>query len=133
MPYEGQQASKRGHIDIIRNKDVEAFLDSCEYLRKPGAEVAESIAKLYQQAPECEQLPAMVIASDGSAYSDCLDQSFPSTQVGYVKTSFMAFDMQDYNGLSTPHNPFVDPYKAAALHNKARAVAFTLPGSNIRY
>lgn len=133
MPYEGQQASKRGHIDIIRNKDVEAFLDSCEYLRKPGAEVAESIAKLYQQAPECEQLPAMVIASDGSAYSDCLDQSFPSTQVGYVKTSFMAFDMQDYNGLSTPHNPFVDPYKAAALHNKARAVAFTLPGSNVRY
>jgi len=69
----------------------------------------------------------------GSAYADCIDKAFPSTQVGYVKTSFMAFDMQDYNGLSTPENPFVDPYKAAALHNKARAVAFTLPGSNVRY
>lgn len=133
MPYEGQQASKRGHIDIIRNKDVEAFLSSCEYLRTPGSDVAESIAAQYQTAPDCDELPAMVVASDGSAYADCIDKAFPSTQVGYVKTSFMAFDMQDYNGLSTPENPFVDPYKAAALHNKARAVAFTLPGSNVRY
>lgn len=133
MPYDGQQASKRGHIDIVRNKDVENFLRSCEYLRKPGAEIATEISKLYQQAPDCETIPEIVVASDSSAYSDCLDRSFPSTQIGYVKTSFMAFDMRDYNGLYTPKNPFVDPFKAAALHNKARAVAFTLPGSNVRY
>lgn len=133
MPYDGQQASKRGHIDIVRNKDVQKFLASCSYLRKPSADAAMSIAELYQDAPVCETLPEMVIASDGSAYSDRIDKDFPSTQVGYVKTSFMAFDMQDYDGLAEPGSPFVDPFKAAALHNKARPVAFVLPGSNVSY
>lgn len=133
MPYEGQQASKRGHIDIVKNEDVKKFLSDCAYLTQPGDQAAEAIAALYQPAPMCEELPRLVVASDGSAYSEPIDKKFPSTQVGYVKTSFMAFDMSDYNGLVTPGSPFVDPYAAASLHNKARAVAFTLPGANIRY
>lgn len=133
MPYEGQQASKRGHIDIVKNDDVKKFLSECAYLTQPGDQAAGAIAALYQKAPDCTELPGLVIASDGSAYSEPIDHKFPSTQVGYVKTSFMAFDMGDYNGLVKPGSPFVDPYAAASLHNKARAVAFTLPGSNVRY
>jgi hypothetical protein len=133
VPYEGQQASKRGHSDIIRNPDVQAFLSSCSYLRKPGDDVAQVIAAQYKDAPKSDELPELVIASDGSSYSDSINKDFPSTQVGYVKVSFMAFDMTDYNGLVTPSNPFVDPFKAAALHNAARAVPFVLPGSNVRY
>lgn len=133
MPYEGQQASKRGHIDIVKNDDVKKFLSECAYLTHPGDQAAGVIAALYQQAPACAELPRLVIAADGSTYSEPIDKKFPSTQVGYVKTSFMAFDMGDYNGLVKPGSPFVDPYAAASLHNKARAVAFTLPGSNVRY
>jgi hypothetical protein len=133
VPYDGQQASKRGHSDIIRNPDVQAFLASCAYLRKPGDDVAQIIAAQYQDAPKSDELPELVIASDGSAYSDSINKDFPSTQVGYVKVSFMAFDMTNYDGLVTPSNPFVDPFKAAALHNAARAVPFVLPGSNVRY
>lgn len=133
MPYEGQQASKRGHIDIVKNEDVKRFLSDCKYLAQPGDKVAEGIAALYQSAPNSEDLPRLVVASDSSAYSEPIDKKFPSTQIGYVKTSFMAFDMGDYNGLVEPDSPFVDPYAAASLHNKARAVAFTLPGSNVRY
>ncbi|MDG5974973.1 hypothetical protein H010_06890 [Hydrogenophaga taeniospiralis CCUG 15921] len=133
MPYEGQQASKRGHIDIVKNDDVKKFLSECAYLTQPGDQAAVSIAAHYKPAPKCDVLPQLVVASDGSAYSEPIDKKFPSTQVGYVKTSFMAFDMGDYNGLVTPGSPFVDPYAAASLHNKARAVAFTLPGSNVRY
>lgn len=133
MPYEGQQASKRGHIDIVKNDDVKKFLSECAYLTQPGDQAAASIAAHYKPAPKCDVLPQLVVASDGSAYSEPIDKKFPSTQVGYVKTSFMAFDMGDYNGLVTPGSPFVDPYAAASLHNKARAVAFTLPGSNVRY
>ena len=81
----------------------------------------------------CVELPQLVVASDGSAYSEPIDKEFPSTQIGYVKTSFMAFDMGDFNGLVKPGSPFVDPFAAASLHNKARAVAFTLPGTNVRY
>lgn len=133
MPYEGQQASKRGHIDIVKNDDVRKFLSECAYLTQPGAQATEAITALYQQAPVYAELPRLVIASDGSAYSEPIDKNFPSTQVGYVKTSFMAFDMDDYNGLVKPGNPFIDPYATASLHNKARAVTFTLPGSNVRY
>ena len=133
MPYEGQQASKRGHIDIVKNDDVIKFLSECAYLTQPGEQAARALTALYQQAPMCVELPQLVVASDGSAYSEPIDKEFPSTQIGYVKTSFMAFDMGDFNGLVKPGSPFVDPFAAASLHNKARAVAFTLPGTNVRY
>lgn len=133
MPYENQQAGKRGHSDIIRNPDVQRFLQHCDYLKAPGPDVAEKIAATYMEAPKCDELPKFVVASDASPYADSIDDKFPSTQMGYVKVSLMAFDMDDYNGLQPPGSPFVDPYQAAALHNKGRAVAFVLPGSNVRY
>ena len=133
MPYDGQQASKRGHIDLIRNPDVEAFLKECAYLKTPGDEVGQQIAAAYVAAPKCDELPSLVVASDGSSYSEAVNKNFPSTQMGYVKVSLMAFDMGDYNGLQAPGSPFVEPFKLAELHNRGRAVAFTLPGSNVRY
>lgn len=133
MPYDGQQASKRGHIDIVKNPDVDKFLSACSYLTQPGDQAAATIVGQYLPAPKCDSLPSLVIASDGSAYSEPIDKNFPSTQVGYVKTSFMAFDMADYNGLVAQGSPFVDPFAAASMHNRARAVTFTLPGSNVRY
>ena len=133
MPYDGQQAGKRGHSDIIRNPDVSAFLSQCEYLRKPGDEVVGEIAALYQPAPKSDELPKLVVASDGSSYASPIDDKFPSTQVGYVKLSLMAFDMKLYGGLIQPGNPFVEPFKVAAIHNAGRGVSFTLPGSNVRY
>lgn len=133
MPYDGQRAGKRGHSDIIRNPDVSTFLSQCKYLRKPGEEAVGEIAALYKPAPRSDQLPKLVVASDGSAYAAPVDDTFPSTQVGYVKLSLMAFDMGLYGGLVQPGNPFVEPFRAAALHNAGRGVSFTLPGSNVRY
>ncbi|HWP19005.1 MAG TPA: hypothetical protein VNO84_07740 [Burkholderiaceae bacterium] len=133
MPYDGQQAGKRGHSDFIKNPDVQAFLAECEYLKTPGREVAERIAATYVEAPKRDELPSLVVASDASPYANSIDDKFPSTQVGYVKVSLMAFDMADYNGLQRPDSPFVDPFAAAELHNRGRAVAFTLPGSNVKY
>lgn len=133
MPYDGQQASKRGHVDLVKNKDVEDFLSNCEYLKAPNNETVEKIAATYLEAPKTDSLPKLVVASDASAYSGSINDKFPSTQVGYVKLSLMAFDMADYNGLTVPGIPFVEPYKLAELHNSGRAIAFTLPGSNVRY
>ncbi|CAN7595456.1 DNA double-strand break repair nuclease NurA [Variovorax paradoxus] len=133
MPYDGQQAGKRGHADIIRNPDVAKFLEQCEYLRKPGDDAVGEIADLYQLAPKSDELPRLVVASDGSAYAQAIDGEFPSTQMGYVKLSLMAFDMKAYNGLIQPGNPFVEPFKVAEIHNSGRGVAFVLPGANVRY
>lgn len=133
MPYENQQAGKRGHSDIIRSPSVQEFLKHCDYLKAPGPDAAEKIAATYLPAPKCDKLPELVVASDASPYAESIDDKFPSTQMGYVKASIMAFDMSDYNGLQPPGRPFVDPYAAAALHNKGRSIAFVLPGSNVRY
>ena len=133
MPYIGQQAGKRGHSDILRNPDIAVFLGNCEYLRNPGDDAVQAIADLYQDAPKTDELPGLVIASDGSAYADPIDESFPSTQIGYVKLSLMAFDMKTYGGLVQPGSPFVEPFKVAEMHDSAKSVAFVLPGSNVRY
>ena len=133
MPYDGQQASKGGHSFLIKNPDVSKFLDACDYMKTPGPDEGKSIAATYLPAPTDGGLPKLVVATDGSPFSDPISDAFPSTQVGYVKTSFLCFDMTDFNGLVASGSKFVDPHSVAEFHNKAKAIAFTLPGSNVRY
>ncbi|KAF0223086.1 MAG: hypothetical protein FD176_2252 [Rhodospirillaceae bacterium] len=133
MPYLGQKASKGGHADLIKNPDVEAFLKDCVYMREPSDSEGAAIASQFLPAPKGSELPACVVASDASPYSDPISNRFPSTQVGYVKVSLVAFDMNNFNGLIEAGSSLVDPFKVAAFHRDAQAVSFTLPGSNIRY
>jgi len=133
MPYDGQQASKGGHSDIIRNPDVQAFLGKCAYMRQPSAAEGEAIAAGFAEAPKTDELPALVVASDSSPFSDPISRQFPSTQVGYVNVSLIAFDMQDFNGLQPQGSAFVDPHLVAEFHRKAKKVSFVLPGANVRY
>jgi hypothetical protein len=133
MPYDGQQASKGGHSDIIRNPQVQEFLGNCAYMRQPSAAEGEAIAASFHEAPKTDELPALVIASDSSPFSDPISRQFPSTQVGYVNVSLIAFDMADFNGLQPKGSRFVDPHMIAEFHRKAKKVSFVLPGSNVRY
>lgn len=133
MPYDGQQASKHGHADLIRNKDVIDFLAQCKRMKPPGPQEGQAIAATYQDAPMATGLPSVVVASDSSPFSEPINKEFPSTQIGYVKVSLIAFDMKVFNGLFTPTSKFVDPHAVAAIHNEAQTVAFALPGSNLRY
>lgn len=133
MPYKGERASKGGHSDLVKNPDIQNFLDQCEYMREPTDEEANHIASSYQSAPTSGTLPVKVVASDASPYSEPIAGKFPSTQVGYVKVSLVLIDLNDYDGLTQPGSRFVDPYKVAAMHRNADAFGFTLPGSNIRY
>lgn len=133
MPYDGQQASKGGHSDIIRNPEVQAFLDKCAYMRQPSAAEGEAIAATFHDAPKTDELPALVVASDSSPFSDPISRQFPSTQVGYVNVSLIAFDMGDFNGLQPKGSHFVDPHLVAEFHRKAKKVSFVLPGANVRY
>lgn len=133
MPYDGQQASKGGHSDIIRNPQVQEFLGNCAYMRQPNAAEGEAIGATFHQAPNTDELPALVIASDASPFSDPISRQFPSTQVGYVNVSLIAFDMGDFNGLQPKGSRFVDPHLVAEFHRKAKKVSFVLPGANVRY
>lgn len=133
MPYVRERASKGGHSDLVKNPDVAGFLQDCLYMKEPSDDEAASIAATYQPAPISESLPIKAVASDASPYSEPINGKFPSTQIGYVKVSLVLIDLKDYDGLSKPGSRFVDPFKVAAMHRNADAIAFTLPGSNIRY
>jgi len=133
MPYTRERASKGGHSDIVKNPDVSAFLDDCDYMRQPDENEAKSIAASYLSAPASDVLPKMVVASDASPYSEPINGKFPSTQVGYIKSSMVLIDVQKFNALIQPGARFVDPLLVAEMHRNADAFSFALPGSNIRY
>ena len=132
MPYKGERASKGGHTDIVKNPDVASFLQECEYMKVPSEEEGKEIAELYKKVELSETLPEKIVASDASTYSEPIDNHFPSTQIGYVKVSLVLIETGNYNGLFL-ENHFVDPFKVAQLQKNSDAIAFTLPGSNIRY
>lgn len=133
MPYANQRAGKSGHSDLIKNSDVAEFLSDCDYISEPSDEEGYNIAKSFIEVPPPGELPAKVVASDASVYAEPINGDFPSTQVGYIKLSFLLVDMEDFNGLTQPETRFVDPFKVAAMHRNADAFAFTLPGSNVLY
>ena len=139
MPYKGERASKGGHSDLVRNPDVQEFLQQSEYMTVPDEKEGKKIASSYKRAPSeegesgCIHLPEKIVASDASPYSEPIEGMFPSTQVGYVKNSLVLIDVNDYQGLSPKGSNYVDPFKVAEMHRNADAIAFTLPGSNVRY
>lgn len=133
MPYNRERGSKSGHMDLVKNPDVESFLENCLYLKEPSDEDAKQIAEAFSDAPSSSDLPLKVVASDSSPYSEPLTNKFPSTQIGYVKVSLVLIDLKEFDELKDPGSRFVDPFKAARIHKNANGIAFTLPGSNIRY
>lgn len=135
MPYKGETAGKGGHSDFVRNPDVQNFLASCEYMKPPSDDEAQTIASEFIEAPKGNppRLPDFVVASDASKNDTPINDKLPSTQVGFVKVSHVLVAMDLYAELINPSTRFVDPFKAAALHRNAQPITYVLPGSNIKY
>lgn len=133
MPYNRERGSKSGHMDLVKNPDVENFLENCVYMLEPSEADSREIAKAFISTPQSTKLPLKVVASDASPYSEPLTDKFPSTQIGYVKISMVLVDLKEFDALTQPGTRYVDPFKAAKIHRNANGIAFTLPGSNIRY
>lgn len=135
MPYNGQAAGKGGHADFVRNPDVQAFLQACEYMRPPSDEEGRVIAATFNTAPGAvpPRLPEYVVASDASKSDKAINEKLPSTQIGFIKVSHVLIQMSTYAELIDPATRFVDPFKVAELHRNAAPITYTLPGSNIRY
>jgi hypothetical protein len=99
MPYENQHGSKSGHIDLVKNPDVQAFLNDCVYMREPNDEEAKSIITSFTEPPTNGALPEFIVASDASTYSKAISDRLTSTQVGYVKMSMVMIKLKEYCGL----------------------------------
>lgn len=134
MPYNNQFAGKGGHSDIIKNPDVQSFLDNCDPVTTPSEEEAKKIVSDFIRLEYgSEWMPSHVVASDASPYSEPVNGLFPSTQIGYVKNSLVIIDVNNYDGLKPINSRYVDPFRVAELHRNGDPISFTLPGSNIKY
>ena len=133
MPYDGQTSGKASHSDIVRNPDVQSFLEQCDYQTEPSDDEVEEIASRFSQAPETDDvgLPHRVISVDGSLYESSIDDKLPSTKVGYIKIGMVLFPMDQYEGLK--EGRFIDPYKVAELKDSSEAITFPLPSANITW
>ena len=132
MPYPGELASKAAHAEIIRNPDVTAFLQECNYLTPPSDEECQAVAARFVPPPSAQvRTPAFVIAVDGSNHESSIDDKLPSTKIGYIKIGAVLIDLQQYGSLKV--GKYVDPFRAAELQNQASALAFSIPSANIRW
>ncbi len=135
MPYQGEFANKSSHRDIIKNPDVEAFLNECDYLKMPSEEEGQILAAQYQEVENLEdvQLPEKIISVDGSFYESSLDERLPSTKIGYVKIGSILIDLTEYRSLRVENTRLVDPFRVAKLQDNHDALSFSLPSANIRW
>jgi len=133
MPYDGETSGKASHSDIVRNPDVQAFLEQCNYQTEPSDDEVEAIASRFGSVPATEdvELPGQVISVDGSLYESSIDERLPSTKVGYVKIGLVLFPMDQYAGLK--EGRFVNPYKVAQLKDDSGSITFPLPSANITW
>ena len=133
MPYEGERASKVSHLDIVRNPEVQAFLEHCSFIRLPSEDEAERLRSYFLQYhydPEAV-LPRAALAIDGSMHEAQRDRQFPSTRVGYLKIGLMLISLEEFASLRPPGEFFVDPFRLARLQNQADSLTFALPSSNV--
>jgi hypothetical protein len=133
MPYQGEQANKTSHFDIVKNPDVSQFLNECDYLKEPSDEEAQAIADTFAEVPPFDhmELPSNVIAVDGSRHETNIHERLPSTRVGYIKVGSVLIKMDEFNAIQVGR--FVDPFKVAALRDNSSALTVAVPSSNIRW
>lgn len=133
MPYEGELASKSAHADIVRNPEVVAFLEDCEYLKMPSEAEARGMTSRYVPPPFIgdAELGTKVIAIDGSPYEASKDDMLPSTKIGYVQVGCVLIDMARFDSLRLADSQLVDPFRIARLQEDNRRLIFPLPSANM--
>lgn len=133
MGYEGEFASKASHFDLVRNPEVQGFLDSCSYLAEPTEERAEDVRTFFKLPPTHRQadLPENIIAVDGSRHETAVRDRLPSTRFGYVKVSTVFINIGKYGRLRD--GGLVNPFEVAKLEGGHDPISFPLPSSNVRW
>lgn len=132
MPYENEYAHKTSHMHFVKNPEVLAFLDNCEYLTVPSDEEAQQMAAYFlpPTRDESRPLPEMALAIDGSPYESSKDDRLPSTKIGYLKVGAILFSLEQFNSLR--NGRFVDPFRVATLQDNNTTLSFVLPSANVK-
>jgi hypothetical protein len=133
MPYINEYADKTSHTDIVNNPDIQSFLSDCKFMVEPTGTDIQEIESKFTEPPEYRGLlPNNIISIDGSNYEASVRTDIPCTRIGYVKIGNLLIKRDHFNALQDG-NPFVNPFKVAALKDNNSSITFALPSSNIKY
>jgi hypothetical protein len=120
-------ASKSGHIHIIRDPEVQAFLE-CHELPKEGDEISlfsEFIIDIDYNIPDSIEY---IVAVDGGDTTVPVKSKFPSSTITFFQFGANLLTISDLQGLK--EQPFISPESISKLKELQR-IKFTLPTKNI--
>lgn len=133
MPYQNELADKTSHIDIVKNPDVEEFLNKCHKIDFPDDDRIQSLTSLFMTTPMSNfKKPKNIISIDGSYYESSVTEKFPSQKIGFIKIGVV---LLKYNVLDNIANDssFVDPFEVAKFKENNDSYSIVLPSANVVY
>lgn len=133
MPYQNEFADKTSHIDIVKNPDVEDFLQKCHKIEDFNGDDISSAREQFS-SPENNYFhkPDNIISIDGSLYEASIKEEYPSQKVGFIKVGVVLLQCKSLSAIQGASR-FVDPYEVAKIKENNEAYSFVLPSTNIVY
>ena len=123
-----ERASKIAHIEIIKNPDVQAYIDQCVL---PSAPDPESLAQMLIELADVDVSEvSAVIAIDGGYTETFVREEYPSACITFFTFGPLLFSLADLRALDTKH--FIAPED---LHKLKQIERYTLvlPTKGIRH
>lgn len=121
-------ASKSGHIHIIKDPDVQDFLNNHE-LPKEGEEISLIDDYIIDIDFEIKDQIEFIIAVDGGDTTVPVKTKFPSSTLTFFQFGANLLTITDLQALK--EQPFISPESISKLKELER-IKFTLPTKNIR-
>ena len=133
MPYQNEFADKTSHIDIVKNPDVEEFLNKCHKIDLSDGQGVQSLISKFKPTPPSDlKKPKNIISIDGSYYESSVTEKYPSQKIGFIKVGVI---LLKYNVLDSIGNEssFVDPFEVAKFKENNDSYSIVLPSANVVY
>jgi hypothetical protein len=122
-----EYASKSSHTYIIKDPEVNEFLNKCDLPRSVGE--VEIPSGLQHNIQNLDINPIKyIVAIDGGYTEVSVKKEFPSATLTFFQFGALIFSMEDLHEISEKH--FIDPEDMARLNNIQR-IKLTLPTKNI--
>jgi hypothetical protein len=123
-----ERASKIAHVEIIKNPDVQAYIEGCIL---PSAPAPESLSEMLTDlAVPVSNEVSVVIAIDGGFTETFVREDYPSAQIAFFTFGPLLFQLADLRALDSKR--FIAPED---LHKLKQIERYTLvlPTKGIRH
>jgi hypothetical protein len=124
-----ERASKIAHVEIIKNPDVQAYVDQCVLPSAPVDFSLESVLCDLGNDVDTSEVSA-VIAIDGGCTETYIREEYPSASIAFFTFGPLLFDLADLRALDRKR--FIAPEDLARL-KKIERYTLVLPIKGIRH